>query len=177
MTGAPRIVVGTVMANLGLEVALQEKGFRLLRTSVGDRYVLEEMLRQGAVLGGEQSGHVIMTRLARTGDGLLTALKVLEILAGEDGDIRELCAPVRRFPQVLVNVPVSAKPPLDGIEGLARTEEECRRLLGPRSRIVIRYSGTERLARVMVEGEEESAVQEAAARLADLFRKRLSPSP
>jgi phosphoglucosamine mutase len=169
--GAPRTVVGTVMANLGLEIALQQEGFQLVRTAVGDRNVLEEMLRLGAILGGEQSGHVIMTRLARTGDGLLTALKILEALVAEKEDIAALCRAVERFPQVLLNVPVREKVPLEEIPGLPEAEAECRKLLGPRSRILIRYSGTEKLARVMVEGSEQAVVMEAATRLASLFQE------
>jgi len=168
---APRIVVGTVMANLGLEVALQDLGFRLVRTSVGDRYVLEEMLRLGAVIGGEQSGHIILARLARTGDGLLTALKVLEILAREQQDLAALCSPVKRFPQVLLNVPVQENIPFENISGLRDMENACREKLGTHSRILLRYSGTEKLARVMVEGENGPAVLEAAQRLAALFKK------
>ena len=166
---APRIVVGTVMANLGLEVALEQLDVRLVRTSVGDRNVLEEMQRLGAVLGGEQSGHIIFLNLARTGDGLLTALKVLEILVREKWDMPALCCPVKRFPQVLLNVRVQEKVPLDSIAGLRETEEACRLSLGARSRILLRYSGTEKLARVMVEGENEQAVQDAAHNLAALF--------
>jgi phosphoglucosamine mutase len=168
---APRIVVGTVMANLGLEVALEKIGFRLVRTAVGDRYVLEEMLRLGAVVGGEQSGHIILTRLAHTGDGLLTALEVLNILAQQKQDLAALCAPVVRFPQVLRNVPVRAKVPFENISGLREAEACCKEKLGARSRILLRYSGTEKLARIMVEGEEEQAVWESARRLADFFEK------
>jgi phosphoglucosamine mutase len=168
---APRTVVGTVMANLGLEVALEDIGFNLVRTSVGDRYVLEEMLRLGAIIGGEQSGHIILTRLARTGDGLLTALKVLEILAGEHQDIAALCSPVMRFPQVLLNVPVQEKIPFENISGLRDTENAYREKLGARSRILLRYSGTEKLARVMVEGENDQTVLEAAQHLAAHFKK------
>jgi phosphoglucosamine mutase len=172
---APRAVVGTVMANLGLEVALENAGYRLVRTSVGDRYVLEEMLRIGAVIGGEQSGHVIMTRLARTGDGLLTALKVLEILAREKRDLADLCSPVKRFPQVLLNVGVREKVPFENIPGLRDTENACKEKLGRRSRILLRYSGTEKLARVMVEGEDEGSVREAAQRLAAFFMNHQAP--
>jgi phosphoglucosamine mutase len=167
---APRTIVGTVMANLGLELALEELGFRLIRTSVGDRYVLEEMLRLGAVFGGEQSGHIIMTRLARTGDGLLTALKVLEILSAQKQDLTTLCSPVKRFPQVLLNVPVREKVPFERIAGLREAEAACKENLGTRSRILLRYSGTEKVARVMVEGEDERAVSEAAQELASFFK-------
>jgi len=169
LNGAPRTVVGTVMANLGLEVALEKIGFNLVRTAVGDRYVLEEMMRLGAVIGGEQSGHIILTRLARTGDGLLTGLKVLEILAQQKQDLTTLCRPVTRFPQVLLNVGVREKVPFENIPGLRETEASCKAKLGTRSRILLRYSGTEKLARVMVEGENEPAVKEAAHHLAKFF--------
>jgi phosphoglucosamine mutase len=166
---APRVVVGTVMANLGLELALAHIDFRLVRTSVGDRYVLEEMLRLGAMVGGEQSGHVILTRFARTGDGLLTALKVLEIAQAEGRGIEELCAPVKRLPQLLVNVRVKEKTPFAEIPGLAVAEAAWRERLGPRSRILLRYSGTEKLARVMVEGEDRAKVEQAAREIAATF--------
>ena len=167
--GGPRVVVGTVMANLGLEVALESLGIRLVRTSVGDRYVLEEMLRLGAMVGGEQSGHVILLRLARTGDGLLTALKVIEALRQQKAGMEDLWGAMRRFPQVLRDVPVRSKVPFDEIPGLRETEAFYKEKLGPRSRILMRYSGTERLARIMVEGEDRGAVTEAAARLAAHF--------
>ncbi len=170
--GAPRIVVGTVMANLGLEVVLAEAGFQLIRTAVGDRYVLEEMLKLGAIIGGEQSGHIILTRYAHTGDGLLTALKVLQILCEQQRDIADLCRPVKRFPQVLRNIRVLEKVPFSEIAGLNEAEADCRARLGPRSRILLRYSGTEKLARVMVEGEDEHAVDQAAQQLASIIEAR-----
>jgi phosphoglucosamine mutase len=166
---APKIVVGTVMANLGLEVALENIGFRLVRTAVGDRYVLEEMLRLGAIFGGEQSGHVILTRLSRTGDGLLTALKVLEILGSAGKEFATLCAPVQRFPQVLLNVKVREKVPFNNIPGLREAEACCKEKLGEHSRILLRYSGTEKLARVMVEGRDKAAVDDSARHLAAVF--------
>jgi phosphoglucosamine mutase len=171
LQGTPKTVVGTVMANLGLEVALEGIGFNLVRTSVGDRYVLEEMLRLGAVIGGEQSGHVILTQLSRTGDGLLTALKVLEILKSQSHDFATLCGPVQRFPQVLINIKVREKIPFEKIPGLSATEAACKERLGPHSRILLRYSGTEKLARIMVEGQDKPVVDEAAQKLADLFRR------
>ncbi len=169
LAGSPRTVVGTVMANLGLEIALEAIGFKLVRTAVGDRYVLEEMMRLGAAFGGEQSGHIILARLARTGDGLLTALKVLEIMARENQDLPSLCSPVMRFPQVLLNVRVRDKVPFENIPGLCAAEASCKEKLGPRSRVLMRYSGTEKLARVMVEGENQETVQEAARHLAAFF--------
>lgn len=168
---SPRVVVGTVMANLGLELVLQAQGFSLVRTAVGDRYVLEEMLRLGAAVGGEQSGHVILTRLARTGDGLLTAIKVLEVLQAQQKRISELTRPLERFPQLLLNVRVREKIPFSDIPGLQQAEIQAKEQLGTCSRILIRYSGTEKLARVMVEGEEETVVQEAARHLASFFEK------
>jgi phosphoglucosamine mutase len=169
---APRTVVGTVMANLGLEIVLAETGFQLVRTAVGDRYVLEEMLKLGAVIGGEQSGHVILKRYAHTGDGLLTALKVLQVLREQQKDIDELCRPVKRFPQVLRNIRVKEKIPFSEIAGLNEAEADCRARLGPRSRILLRYSGTEKLARVMVEGEDAHAVDQAAHQLASVIEAR-----
>ena len=169
--GAPRMIVGTVMANLGLEIALRDIGYQMIRTQVGDRYVLEEMLRLGAVVGGEQSGHIIMTRLAHTGDGMLTAIKVLEILTRERKEIADLCSPVRRLPQVLLNVKVREKIPFEEIPGLCDAEASCRQKLGARGRILLRYSGTEKLARVMVEGENEQAVHETARHLAAFFQE------
>jgi phosphoglucosamine mutase len=169
LEGGPKLIVGTVMANLGLEVALREEGFELSRTAVGDRYVLEEMLRRGALVGGEQSGHVILSRFSVTGDGLLTSLKVLEILRDTGGTLSELCLGLRRFPQVLRNVTVRERIPFPEIRGLPEAEEECRRSLGRNSRILLRYSGTENLARVMVEGEDPEAVHRAADSLAAFF--------
>jgi phosphoglucosamine mutase len=169
----PEVVVGTVMANLGLEAALEKIGCRLVRTAVGDRYVLEEMLRLDAAIGGEQSGHVILARFCRTGDGLLTALKVLEILGRQHDGFAALCSPVQRFPQVLLNVKVREKIPFENIPGLRRLEQTCKEKLGNLSRILLRYSGTEKLARVMVEGQERAVVEECAQVLADLFTSKL----
>jgi phosphoglucosamine mutase len=168
--GAPKIVVGTVMANLGLELALAEDGFRLERTAVGDRYVLEEMMRQAAAIGGEQSGHVILSRLARTGDGLLTALQLLAVLRQQKTrGLAELCADLKRYPQVLVNARVREKVPFTKIPGLEEAELRARAELGPGSRMLLRYSGTEKLARVMVEGEDAAKVRAAAEQLAAKF--------
>lgn len=167
---AAPVVVGTVMSNMGLEIALESIGLKLARTAVGDRYVLEDMLRRGAILGGEPSGHVILLRHARTGDGLLTTLKVLEVLWDHAHDFTERWTPVRRLPQILLNIPVREKVPFESIPGLRKAEEECRNALGSHSRILLRYSGTEKLARVMVEGEEAAPVEQAAERLAALIR-------
>lgn len=150
--------VGTVMANLGLETALRAEGIELVRTKVGDRYVIEEMQRRGANLGGEQSGHVIFLDHAPAGDGLLTALEMLSIVRGAGKSLDELVADFRVFPQRLVNVPVREKLPLEEVAGVQGAINEASRALGERGRVVVRYSGTERLLRVMVEAEEEAQV-------------------
>jgi phosphoglucosamine mutase len=152
-------VVGTVMANLGLEVALRQEGLRLVRTAVGDRYVLEEMRRRGANLGGEQSGHVIFLDHAPTGDGLLTTLKLLRILREQSTTLDALVADLRVFPQKLRNVRVREKVSLEKLPGVQKAIAEAETGLGERGRVVVRYSGTEPLLRVMVEAESEAEVE------------------
>jgi phosphoglucosamine mutase len=174
---APRIVVSTVMANLGLELALKDLGFGLARAAVGDRYVLEEMLRLGAIVGGEQSGHIILLQLGQTGDGFLTALKVLEIIRERNSGLHELCRHLKRFPQVLTNVPVRERTPFGAIPGLQDAEAALKGKLGSRCRILLRYSGTEKMARIMVEGEDRAIVEEGARSLAAVLHKHASRSP
>jgi phosphoglucosamine mutase len=173
---APRIVVSTIMANLGLERALNDLGFSLARTAVGDRYVLEEMLRLGAIVGGEQSGHIILMQLGQTGDGFLTALKVLEIIRERNSTMHDLCRPLKRIPQVLTNVPVREKIPFGAIPGLQDAEAALKGKLGCRCRILLRYSGTEKMARIMVEGEDRAIVEEAARSLAAVLQKHAGRS-
>lgn len=151
-------VVGTVMANLGLELALRDEGLALVRTAVGDRYVLEEMQRRGANLGGEQSGHVIFLDAAPTGDGLLTALKVLGILRERHLTLDEVVADLKVFPQVLRNLRVKEKRPLEELPAVHQAIREAEAALGDRGRVVVRYSGTEPLLRVMVEAETQAEV-------------------
>ncbi len=151
-------VVGTVMANLGLEVALKRAGVGFVRAAVGDRYVLEEMLRRGANLGGEQSGHIIFLDDSPTGDGLLTALKVLSILQEKKVGLDELVADLKVFPQTLKNIRVREKVPLEKLPALQAAIREAEQGLGDRGRVVVRYSGTEPLLRVMVEAETEADV-------------------
>jgi phosphoglucosamine mutase len=160
-------VVATVMSNLGLEQALERRGVGLLRTAVGDRYVVEAMRSGGYNLGGEQSGHVVFLDHNTTGDGLITALKVLAIARRRDRTLSELCAGFERFPQVLVNVKVAHKKPIDTLPDVAAAVSRIEAALGKRGRVLIRYSGTEPKARVMVEGEDESTVREYAEELAD----------
>ncbi len=171
---AGRAVVATVMSNLGLERALAEIGVDLVRTQVGDRYVVEEMRRHGYNLGGEQSGHVIFLEHNHTGDGLLTALQVLAILRRKELPLSELASGIERFPQVLVNVPVAEKRPLESLPEFTRQLREVEAALGTRGRVLIRYSGTEPKARVMVEGEDEKRVHQIANDLAEGLRRALA---
>jgi len=167
------VVVATVMTNLWLEKRLREDGVRLLRTPVGDKYVLEAMLREGAVLGGEQSGHVIFLDRSRAGDGILTSLRIAEALVQDGLDLARLASGIERFPQVLLNVPVSSKPPLETHAeigpAIRRAEEE----LAGDGRVLVRYSGTERLARVMVEGTDAARIESAARAIADTIREHI----
>jgi phosphoglucosamine mutase len=169
-----RAVVATVMSNLGLERALAEIGVDLVRTQVGDRYVVEEMRRHGYNLGGEQSGHVIFLDHNRTGDGLLTALQVLAIMKRKNRPLSDLAAGIERFPQVLVNVAVAQKRPLDSLPEFTRQLRQVEATLGTRGRVLIRYSGTEAKARVMVEGENEAHVSALANELADALKRALA---
>lgn len=166
-------IVTTVMANMGLEKALSERGLSMVRTPVGDKYVLEEMVRGKASLGGEQSGHIIFRDHATTGDGLLTALMMMRILAAEQKPLRELRKRLKVFPQALENIRVTAKPPIDEIPVLAEAVERSSRELDGRGRVVVRYSGTESLARVMVEAETQGLVDTHTHRLVQLFKQEL----
>ena len=162
-------VIGTTMANLGLERALEAEGLSLAREPVGDRYVLEEMLRSGANLGGEQSGHIIFLDDATTGDGLLTALKMACLVALR-GPLDELVGGLKIYPQTIVNVKVKAKPPLESLSGVSAAINQATRALGKAGRIVVRYSGTEPKARVMVEAERLEDVNLWAETLAAAIR-------
>jgi phosphoglucosamine mutase len=167
-------VVATVMSNLGLERALGELGLELVRTQVGDRYVVEEMRRSGYNLGGEQSGHVVFLDHNTTGDGLLTALQVLAIQRRKERPLSELVQGIERFPQVLLNIAVAEKRPLDELPELVRRIRQVEDELGERGRVLIRYSGTERKARIMVEGEDEERVRAFADDLAATLQRALA---
>ncbi len=168
-------VVGTTMTNLGLERALEAEGLRLVRGPVGDRYVLEEMLRIGANLGGEQSGHIIFLDDSITGDGLLTAL-IIASLVSLKGPLETLTAGLAIYPQKILNVRVREKPALDSLPGVSRALAEAKRTLGHRGRIVLRYSGTEPLARVMVEAEHEADVERWTESIASAIRTAIGAS-
>ncbi len=167
------VLVSTVMSNLGLENALKDRGIQMIRTQVGDKYVLEEMVRRGAVLGGEQSGHVIFTQHATTGDGMLTALKVLEIVRRSGKSLDELTADLKTYPQILVNVRVAQKRPLSELPVVQEEIQKAESEFDGKGRILVRFSGTEALARVMVEGEDKERVDATANRIAELIRAEL----
>ena len=167
------LVVATVMSNLGLEKALERHGIQMVRTPVGDKYVLEEMLRRGAVLGGEQSGHVIFSEYATTGDGLLTALRVLQIVRDAAQTLDALCAEVRTYPQKLVNIRVKIKRPLSELASVQAEIEAAEREFQGSGRVVVRFSGTEPLARVMIEAGTHEEVDKWTGRIADAIRTEL----
>jgi len=166
-------VVATVMSNFGLELALKALGIKLMRTAVGDKYVLEEMLRCDAVLGGEQSGHVIFREYATTGDGLLTALRVLEILLHRGRALDDLVSDLTLHPQRLVNVRVGERRPLETMPRVVEAMREAERALGAEGRVLVRYSGTEPLVRVMVEGPDVALVDGLAERIAVVLKAEL----
>ena len=165
-------VVATSMSNLGLERALAREGISLARANVGDRYVLEEMLRSGTVLGGEQSGHVIFLEDSPAGDGLLTAVKIASLVSLH-GRLESLIEGFKDYPQAIVNVKVRSKPPLESLPEVSHALAEAHSALGEGGRIVLRYSGTEPLARVMVEAEHDADVQRFSQYLADALRSSI----
>jgi len=167
-------VIATVMSNLGLERALTALGIRMVRTPVGDKYVLEEMIRSGAALGGEQSGHVIFREFATTGDGMLTALHVFEIAKSSGKSLDELLEGLEIYPQLLVNIRVAKKRSLDGLPEVALRIAECEAAFQGLGRVLVRFSGTEPLARVMVEGPEMERVEYYTNRIAEAIRAELA---
>jgi len=169
-----KTVVGTVMTNLGLIKALEEKGIKFIATAVGDRYVLEEMLAGGHLLGGEQSGHIIMSKYANTGDGLLTALQLISKLKKSGKSASELASFMKRYPQVLLNVSGVAKEKLSSNQVISKAVVDVQEKLGDKGRVLLRASGTEALIRVMIEAQELSLAQELASELATLVKSELS---
>ena len=165
-------VVATSMSNLGLERVLAREGIELARAAVGDRYVLEEMLRSNNVLGGEQSGHVIFLEDSPAGDGLLTAVKIASLVS-MNGRLESLITGLKDYPQIIVNVKVKSKPPLESLPRVSRALAEAQSALGDNGRVVLRYSGTEPLARVMVEAQDDADVQRYSQALADALRESI----
>jgi phosphoglucosamine mutase len=164
-------VVGTVMSNFGMVKALEEIGIQVIQAQVGDRYVIQEMLKHGAQLGGEQSGHLIFLRLNTTGDGLVAALQVLRIMIETGKSLSELARIVKQYPQVLLNVAVKNKPPLESIHGYSQVMQAVEQQLDKRGRVLVRYSGTEKICRVMVEGEESTQVNTFAHSIAEVIKQ------
>jgi phosphoglucosamine mutase len=168
-----RTVVATVMSNIGLEIALASAGVELVRTAVGDKYVLDELLRSGSDLGGEQSGHVILPRKSLVGDGIMTTLFMLNAMSARGKSLSGLTTGFIRYPQILVNVPVRDKRPFDEVPEIASASREIEDQLADRGRLLLRYSGTENLARVMIEGKDQDEIEKQANGLADVIRANL----
>lgn len=167
------LVVATVMSNIGLEIALRSRNLKLLRTDVGDKYVLEELLRTGASLGGEQSGHIIFPSISLAGDGMITTLCLLRAMTHEHKALHALTEGFQRFPQILVNVKVREKHPFTDVPAIKDLATKIETMLGDKGRLLLRYSGTEPLARIMIEGENQSEIDRYAGDLAAVIREQL----
>jgi len=161
------------MANLGLDESLRAAGIGIVKTQVGDRYVHEEMQRLGANLGGEQSGHLLFPDYAPTGDGILSALALLGVMRESGESLASLASCMRKFPQVLVNVPVARKPPIESLTGVMDRVRAFESEMNGTGRILLRYSGTESLARVMIEGADDGRIRVMADELASAIRREL----
>ena len=166
-------VVATVMSNIGLELALKSQGLSLVRTDVGDKYVLDELLRRGSALGGEQSGHIIFPKISLAGDGIITSLMLLRVMAQAQRSLAELTSGFQRYPQLLVNVRVREKRPFEELPSVQDTARQIQEKLDGHGRLLLRYSGTEPLARVMIEGESAEQIRIYAEELANVIRREL----
>jgi phosphoglucosamine mutase len=166
-------VVATVMSNIGLEHALRESGISLIRTTVGDKYVMEEMLKRELSLGGEQSGHIIFSDHLFTGDGLATALNVLRVMADTGRELQELASELVTYPQVLVNVRVRERKDLSTVPQVADAMKRIEQRLSGSGRLLVRYSGTEPLLRIMIEGKDQQEIQNWAGEIAGVVREQL----
>lgn len=171
---ANNTVIATVMSNIGLEIALNSIDVKLSRTAVGDKYVLEELLKTNSDIGGEQSGHIIFPFRSLVGDGMLTTLFLLETLFEKQKTLSEMTAGFKRFPQVLINVKVQEKKPFAEVPKIAQATSQVEAELGTKGRLLLRYSGTENLARVMIEGEHQETIETQAKWLANVLQKELS---
>ena len=170
---ARKTVVGTVMSNFGLELAMKKAGIELVRTPVGDRYLMERMLAEGHNFGGEQSGHFIFLDHNTTGDGLISALQILSLMKRTGTPLSELAKAMTAVPQILLNVQVKHKPDLNQIPDIQQAIRTAEATLNGTGRVLVRYSGTEALLRIMVEGERDSTIREVADHLADVVRARI----
>lgn len=170
---ANNTLIATVMSNMALEVFMKDHGGRLLRAPVGDRHVMEAMLREGAILGGEQSGHIIFMEYGTTGDGMLAALQLLRIMRDKDKPLSELAHLIQPFPQVLKNVHVERKIPFDESPKVQQAVDRIQKEMDGTGRVLLRYSGTESVARVMVEGQDADKVEEYSSQLVEILEKYL----
>lgn len=166
-------VVATVMTNMGIVNTLENMGIEVIRSKVGDRYVIQKMIESGAILGGEQSGHLIFLEHNTTGDALISALQVLRIMLETNSKLSELVAKFKRYPQTSINVRVTSKPPLDTLQQVQSRVKEIEGILGKEGRVLVRYSGTENLCRVMVEGQVHQQVNEFAQKLANTVKETI----
>ncbi len=168
------LVVSTVMSNMGFRVALKDLGIGHISTNVGDRYVLEKMRESEAILGGEESGHIIFLQHHTTGDGMLSALQLLSAMKTAGQSLSQLSTLMTVFPQVLINVPVKEKPEFFSVPELVRAQQDVETRLGEKGRVLLRYSGTEPVCRIMVEGERQEEIEEYARQIADVVKKELN---
>lgn len=166
-------VVATVMTNIGLEIALTSAGLKLVRTPVGDKYVLDELIKTGSELGGEQSGHVIFPKESLVGDGVMTTLFMLEAIHANAKPLSEMMNGFTRYPQVLINVKVREKQPFENVAEISEAARQIENELDRKGRLLLRYSGTENLARVMIEGKDQAEIERQANSLADVIRTTL----
>jgi phosphoglucosamine mutase len=167
------LVVGTVMSNIGLELALAKENVKLLRTPVGDRYVSDEMRKSGAIIGGEKSGHIILSRFTTTGDGMITALQVLSIMAETGQKLSELASEMEEFPQILINVPVKERDGWDSRPEIMSAIADAEKILAGKGRVLVRPSGTEKLIRVMAEGPDHDELEKTVGHIVDAVKKTL----
>lgn len=166
-------VIATVMSNIGLELALRSKGIELLRANVGDKYVLEKLIETGSEIGGEQSGHIIFPEISLVGDGMMTALLLLRAIRERGVSLSEATDGFVGYPQILLNTKVKEKRPFDDVPAIAAAAKEIENELDGKGRLLLRYSGTENLARVMIEGKDQSAIESQAQRLIDVIENEL----
>lgn len=166
-------VVSTVMGNLGVIKTMEELGIEVIKSQVGDRYVIQDMLKNDAILGGEQSGHMIFLDYNTTGDGLVAALQVLRIMIETDSKLSDLAYFVKKYPQACINVRVSSKPPLESVHRLKEAIQKIEDILKDTGRVLVRYSGTEDICRVMVEGAKQKQVVQLANSIAEIVREEI----
>jgi phosphoglucosamine mutase len=167
------LIVATVMSNIGLEKAVNSRGWKLIRTDVGDKYVLDALLQTGACIGGEQSGHIIFPRLSLAGDGMVTTISILRAISQSGRELDELIKGFRRYPQTLLNVRVAEKRPFDQVPAIMDAARRTEEVLQGNGRLLLRYSGTEPLARVMIEGSDQGEIEKMAGELGAIIKQAL----